>query len=588
MADSPENNADGPVGVAIKLDGSAMSDEIQLLSVRVSNTLNRIPEATFVVASDSLQTEDFTALDSDKFKIGTEVEIAAFYGSGDEQSLFTGVILNSRVRLDGRRGLRLELTCRDKAMALTEARVWTSYEDKRDSDIMSEIVTDAGLEAEVTATTETAMQHLRVGTTGWDYLRLLADRNGYVIYIDDAKVTVAAPDTEASEVLTLTYGDDIIELDVSMDAHRMIGEARANAWSEKEQQVVTGEYDKPRDPSAGNVTASAVADVLGSRTHQISTAREFSDADLSTYAQARVDRATLAILRGSIRFQGSGAIEPNKMLEIVGIGKRFSGNVYVGAVEHTIDAGSWVTTARIGLPQDWIADASGFGATAAEALSTPIHGLQIGKVVKSYHDPDAKQRILVSLPMLGETAPEVWARHATPYASADVGFQFLPEVGDEVIVAFLNADPHAPIIVGSLHNDKANRPVKALAENNIKTIVTREKLKITMDDEKKIITVETPGGHILTMDDDETTFSLEDSNRNSIVMDASGITMTTDADITMTAAGNISATATRDASVKGNNMTCEGTSDFTGRGGATAGLSSGGQTTVEGSMVMIN
>lgn len=588
MADSPEDNTDGPVGVTIKLDGTAMSDDIELESVRIVNALNRIPEATFTVLSDSLQTEDFTELDSDDFKIGTEVEIAGYYGSEDEETLFKGVILTSRMRLDDRRGLRLELTCRDKAMAMTEARVWGSYEDKLDSDIMSELISDLQLTADVTATTETAPLHLRVGTTSWDYLRLLSDRNGYVIYINDATVKVAAPDTSTAAVLTVTYGDDIYELDVAMDAHRMIADAKAMSWSEKDQTVVSDVSKAPADPTAGNVSASDVAEVVNDRTHLASTAREFTQADLKTFAQARVDRAALGIMRGSVKFIGNGTIKPTDMLEIKGIGDRFGGNVYAGAVEHSIQAGSWITTVRIGLPQDWTADGGGFGAPGAEALSTPIHGLQIGKVIQVHEDPDAKQRIKVSMPMLGDPAPEIWARHATPYASGELGIQFLPEVEDEVVVAFLNADPNAPIIVGSLHNDKAKRPVEAVAENFIKTIVSREMLKITMDDEKKIITVETPGGHKLTMDDDATTFSLEDSNGNSIVMDSAGITMNTGADITMTATGNISAEATGDATVKGNNVTCEGTMAFTGKGGSSAELSAGGQTTVKGAMVMIN
>jgi Rhs element Vgr protein len=588
MADSPENNTDGPVGVTIKLNGTEMQDDMQLLSLRVVNELNRIPEATFTLLADSLQFEDFEAVDSNDFKLGTEVEISAYYGSNTATVLFKGIILSNRVRLDGRRGLRMEMTCRDKAMQMTEVRASTQYEEQKDSDIMSSLISDAGLTADVAATTEQAPLNLRVGATAWDFLRLLADRNGQVVFVDEGKVTTVVPDTSASAVLTVSYGIDIMELDVAIDAHRMIAKAKALAWSEKDQQSVSGEYGTLSNPSVGNTTASDIAAVLADREQLSSTAREFTKADLDAFTKARLERAGLATVRGMVKFQGSGAIKPLNMLEITGAGERFSGNGFVVSVEHTIDSGSWTTQARMGLPQDWTSDTGGLAAPAAEGLTTPIHGLQIGKVVQLDEDPEGKQRIQVTLPMIGDPPAAVWARFATPYASNEIGIQFLPEIDDEVLVAFLNADPNAPVIVGALHNDKAQRPVAADADNTIKTITTREKMKITFDEGKKIITVETPGRHKLVMDDDATTFSMEDMNGNSIVMDPAGITISSDADITITAKKNISAEAIDDAKVKGSNVTCDASMGFTGKGGSSAEVSSGGTTKVEGSMVTIN
>ena len=131
----------------------------------------------------------------------------------------------------------------------------------------------------------------------------------------------------------------------------------------------------------------------------------------------------------------------------------------------------------------------------------------------------------------------------------------------------------------------------------IKTIVTKEQLKMKFDDENKIITVETPGGHILTMDDNEQTFSMVDSNNNSIVMDSSGIAISTDNDISITAKGSIAAEATSDftaesstgdVTISGLNVSCEAQAAFTAEGNATAELSASGQTTVKGGLVMIN
>ncbi|WP_227270648.1 type VI secretion system tip protein VgrG [Roseobacter weihaiensis] len=588
MANGPELNTDGPVGVTVKLDGKAMADDIQLQSVRVLHELNRIPEARFTVLSDSLQIEDFTALDSADFAVGTEVEISAFYGDYAEKSLFKGIILTNRARLDGRSGLRMELICRDKAMRLTEVRSSAPYDAMKDSEVMERIIKDAGLTSEITDTKAAAATQLRVGATDWDFLRLLADRNGFALFVEGGKIKAVAPDTSGAAVLSVTYGINIIDLDISLDTHRMIGAAKFSAWTEKDQAVVTDESNTVPAQSFGNTSVSTLAKVLGDREVQTGTAIELASDRLGVMAKARTARAGLAAVRGTVKFQGNGEIRPLDMLQVVGTGDRFSGDGFVSSVEHEIGGGAWTTQVRLGLPPDWTSDAQGLGAPAAAGIATPIHGLQIGKVVALAPDEEGMQRIQVKLPMIGDPAAEVWARFAQPYASKEMGIQFLPEVDDEVLVSFLNADPSAPIVIGSLHNDKAKRPIEATTTNDLKTIVTREKLKMTFDDAKKIITVETPGGHVLTLDDEASSFSLKDMNGNSIVMDSGGISLTTDKDITLKATGNVATEATMDATVTANNVTCEAQIGFTGKGGATAEVSAGGQTKVEGGIVMIN
>ena len=590
MADSPLKNADGPVGVIIKADGDELPDTTQIASVRVRNEINRVPEAMIVVEASSTQLDDFTEFDDDLFKPGTEYEISAYYGSATEERIFSGVLVTSRMRLTGSGGMRIELVCRDKVIGLTEIRTSAAYSEMKDSDIMTSLISDsdAGLTADVTATTDEAAEKLRVGATDWDYLRLLADRNGMVVFVDDATVSVKEPDTSVAAALTVEVGMDILDLDMAVDAHRMIKSADATSWSEADQDVVTGNSATVPAPVPGNSTPADLAKVLSDRVHTTFTAREIPSAELTTITKSRTTRAGLAAMHGSVLFPGSGAIWPMDTLEIKGVGERFGGTGFVAATEHDIRAGTWTTRARLGLPQDWTSDSTGMAAPAAEAVNTPVHGLQIGKVLEVAPDEDGMQRIKIRLPVVGDPPAEVWARYAQPYASSGAGIQFLPEIDDEVVVAFLNADPEAPIIVGSLHNATAERPVEATEDNFVKTITTREELKMTFDDEKKIITVETPGGHILTMDDDESAFSLEDMNGNSIVMDSNGITLTTDNDITLTATGNIVAEATQDATVEGMNITCTAQTELTVEGNATAKLSSGGQTMVEGSVVMIN
>jgi uncharacterized protein involved in type VI secretion and phage assembly len=217
-----------------------------------------------------------------------------------------------------------------------------------------------------------------------------------------------------------------------------------------------------------------------------------------------------------------------------------------------------------------------------------VHGLQIGKVVKLVEDADERLRIQIQLPVHGPDEVLIWARYATPYATPAAGVFFLPEVDDEVVVGYLDSDPDNPVILGSLHNGTAAQPYTPDEENTYKAIVTNAQLKIEFEDVKKIITISTPGGHKVTMDDDAVEITIVDTTGNEIKMSSAGIDMTSPGDINITADGNIAIAATGDATVDGMNVTATAQTQLKAEGSAGAELSSGGQTVVKGSIVMIN
>ncbi|MGC3939755.1 phage baseplate assembly protein V [Roseobacter sp. EG26] len=587
MAASPIDNADGPLAITVKVDGSAIADEYQIASVNVDLGVGRIPEAQLVLTTGSIAENEFPASDGDDFKIGKDISIAAAYGSGSDQELFKGLIVSVRMRIM-RGAPKLEIGCIDKAAKLTHTRKSAQYAQKKDSDVMSEIISDAGLTADVTATTDIARDIVRYACTDWGYLRSIADRSGHILTIADGTVTSAPPDDSASAVLTVTLGMDMISFDSTVGAQSSLNAAKATAWDSSAVDVVSETGTDPAAGQWGTYKPSDLAKVLGSREHAISTATEIPSADLKTAADARTMRTAHAAIQGNCVFQGSGLAVPGATIELKGLGDRFGGTALIGGVKQRIDEGGWTTEVLLGLPDTWNVDSGVFAGESAASLASPIHGLQVGKVMQLDEDPDSKLRIKVSLPLVADPAPEVWARYAQPYASNTAGIQFMPEIDDEVLVGFLNADPNAPIVLGSLHNGTNAQVNTPTADNYIKGIYTKEAMKLEFDEEKKIITLETPGGHKLTMDDDAKTVTLEDLTGNKLEMAESGITMSSPGDISLSADGAIDIAATGDASVSGMNVNAEAQTGLTAKGSASAEISSGGQTTVKGSIVMIN
>lgn len=592
MATSPLADNDGPLGVIVKTAGQAIADDIAVLSVSVTRDLNRIPEATVTLADGSVATNEFPLIDGDDFKVGADIELSAFFGSGAEQVLFKGIIIGTGLRITAGGG-QLELSCRDKAIALTDIRRTASFVQSKDSDAMAQIIGDAGLSADVTATTADPADLVQYDCTDWDFLRLLADRNGHVLSVDDGTVTSAEPDPAAAASMTLTLGVDVLEFDARIDAAPLVASAAVSGWDPASQALTTETETVSNTGQWGNATFTDLTGTTGDRNATAATPYAAGQVDLATVAKARATRVPLGAMSGQCSYPGSTLADIGGTIELTGVGDRMGGTAYVAGISHDISAGVWTTTARLGLPAGWRSDSFGVAAPGAGGLASPVQGLHVATVLAIVDSGGANPMaddamIQISLPLIGEPPAELWARYAQPYATGGAGIQFLPEVGDEVIVGFLSADPGAPVILGSLHSGSLGRTNDATEDNELKTITTKSGIHITFDDDKVILTAETPAGQSIVIDDDASTITLTDVTGNTITMSDSGMELAAQGTLDLTATGNITIASDQDVEISGLNVSATADVELTAEGSASASFTSSGQTTIEGSIVMIN
>ena len=163
-------------------------------------------------------------------------------------------------------------------------------------------------------------------------------------------------------------------------------------------------------------------------------------------------------------------------------------------------------------------------------------------LVSDIKDPDNQGRVKITLPWSPDTGGaryEVWARLATFMAGNNRGSWFIPDVNDEVLVAFEGGDARRPYVIGALWNGHDNPPdsMDGAGNNYHKVLRSRNGVKITLDDQdgqEKFI-VETPGAQKMTLQDGPGSITIEDSNGNSIKLEAAGVTVTASAKVTINA-----------------------------------------------------
>jgi uncharacterized protein involved in type VI secretion and phage assembly len=174
---------------------------------------------------------------------------------------------------------------------------------------------------------------------------------------------------------------------------------------------------------------------------------------------------------------------------------------------------------------DIIDEISERGAAKTETGDTRVHGVMIGVVAKNY-DKDMAGRVCVTVPTRDKDKNELkWARQAQPSSGGKWGHYFLPEVGDQVLLAFEGGNIEKPYIIGCVPMDNAKFLGGSVDENNqIKRIVTKNGNTLFFEDnkegdgEKDKIRLETAGkAHDLLLDNENKLIRLTDKEKANLI-----------------------------------------------------------------------
>jgi len=530
------------VSFTVLLDGERMPDTYGLTELQVHKQVNRISSARLTLLDGDAASGTFGISDSASFLPGAQIEVRAGY-HGTEASVFKGIVVRHAIKVRRSGGSLLTVTCFDQALKLTYGRK-SAYLGKTDSDIFSTLIGDAGLTAKVTATTEQHDAVVRYYGTDWDFLVARAELNGHIVTVDGGTVTVGPPSTDSEPVLTARYGESVVDFDAEIDAGGQPSAVQCSAWDYTGQALASASSSEPALNEQGNLSGAKLAEVLGLPDRQLQSCVPLSSGQLTQWANAQLLKARMARLRGRVTIDGNAAAAPGQTIQLEGLGKRFNGVAFISSVTHVLSDGDWTSEVGFGLEPGWFGELHpDLAPPPASGWSGGVRGLQIAKVRQIDQDPDGQTRVLVDVPAIGMEGDGIWCRLASGYATSNGGVFFVPELEDEVVLGFLNDDPAYPVVLGSLYSSQRSPPYAADAPNTYKALVTKAQLKITMEDVKKIMTLETPGGHKITLSDEAKTLTVQDLNGNKLHMASSGITLDSVGNIDISAKGNITVSA---------------------------------------------
>jgi uncharacterized protein involved in type VI secretion and phage assembly len=198
-----------------------------------------------------------------------------------------------------------------------------------------------------------------------------------------------------------------------------------------------------------------------------------------------------------------------------------------------------------------------------------LGGVAVGIVLDNM-DALSQGRVQVQLPGLPIEPP--WARVAVPDAGSDRGIFFMPQVDDEVLVAFEHGDVTRPYVIGSLWNGTDTPPASAPTDPQFKR------------------TIKTPQGHVIELDDTKQTITITSSTAQKIEITQDKIELSAGSGaskLTLNTDGSVTLSAQTTMTLEAQSLKLSATSiDIDAQG--TAKLSSSGVCTIQGTIVKVN
>ncbi|WP_423147183.1 type VI secretion system tip protein VgrG [Rubrolithibacter danxiaensis] len=568
---------------SVKVNGTEIPRTVPKLSVNVMKMVNKIASATLVIMDGDIASGEFPLSNGDLFTPGNEIEIEA--GDTDQKaSIFKGIIIKQALKVRNNSSPELIVECRHKAVKTTIGRNNACFHEATDADVIEEILKSRGFSSDEIAIEPTPFTHkelVQYNCTDWDFIVSRAEACGKLVLCNDDKISIRQATVTGNPALSLLLGATIIELDAEMDSRTQYLSVKSQTWDMANQSVSESIATAPAGiEEHGSLAVTDLAAVAGPDEFILQHPGAIPSEESKAWADAQLLKSRLSKIRGRAKFQGISAIDSGDVIELNGLGGHFSGKAFVSGVRHDFTASQgWKTQVQFGSSPGWFTEENEVDTPKAGGLLPGIRGLQTG-IVTDNEDPGGEMRVRIKLPFINPEDDGIWARIALTDAGKERGLFFRPEINDEVLVGFLHDDPRQPVILGMLNSSALPSPLSPSNANHQKGYTSREKLALLFDDERKSISLETPGGNKFTISDYAKGISLEDQNGNKIQMDDKGISIQ--------AVQKLELKAGTQLVIGGTQLSVSADASLELKGGGSTKVKSDGALQIQGSVVQIN
>ncbi|MCB9079968.1 MAG: VgrG-related protein [Anaerolineaceae bacterium] len=490
------------------------------------------------------QDPQFEWIDSDLFELGNTVEISV--QTGEEQGGLKGTLIKGEITtlepyFSAQGRTTLLVRGYDKSHRLHRGKKTRTFLKQSDSELAKKIAAEVGLTPEVDNTNIRYDYIIQNNQTNMEFLLARAERIGYQVFAVEGKLYFKKGEATQGDGPELRLGETLTSFRPTLTTSHQADKIVVKGWDPKGKQPITSQL-----PPDSNLNQGGMQQTGGNTAKSVFDSAEAVVVNRPIFtvdeAQALATGLSQDINREFIQAEGQCNGDPRLKagwhVTLKGIGQRFSGKYFVTSATHIYSPRGYDTTFTIsGRHPNSVTHLLNRDNGAGQAVEL-MQGV-VTALVTNVNDPDNLGRVKVKYVWLGDIESD-WIRIATPMAGSGRGFFYLPEINDEVLLAFEHGDVHRPYLIGVLWNakDKPPEPNSEVASGgkiNRRVLKSRSGHLVVLDDtdgQEQIVIRDKTGSNELVID----------SKQNSMTIKVAG-------NFTVEAKGKISLNSMQDLSL---------------------------------------
>jgi uncharacterized protein involved in type VI secretion and phage assembly len=446
-----------------------------ILQISVEESLHLPGMFTLVIKNDYFpgRIEDQTWRHANLFEIGKTIKIgfssntteAREFEQEEQGYVLEGEITAMECYFTSESQAPMVIRGYDISHRLWRGRYNRSFQNMSDTDIVKKIAGEVGIPTGKIDQTggpygygdinESNGYVFQENQTNLEFLRERAARNGFEFFVQDGKLNFRKPKIDNS--LELKWLKEVHSFRVRVSSAEQVSEVEVRGWdySQKRPIVETasnGQVFTKTDYGKGSHTSTSFKGKPPTPKMIVVDQPVFNALEARTIAQSACNELGGEFVHADARAQGNPQIRPGRVVKLKDLGK-YSGDYYVTETRHLFNERVYTTEFTV----------RGLRGDNLPPILSPQVPLQAGQtllvgIVTNNNDPKGWGRVRVKFPTLTEEHASYWARVVAPGAGPNRGMYWLPEINDEVLVAFEHGDIHHPYVIGGVWNGKDPTP----------------------------------------------------------------------------------------------------------------------------------
>ena len=485
----------------IRIGNDPLNRELEPLveTVIVDDHLH-LPDTFVIVLRDAEQ----RATKDAGLEIGKRVAISGTaLGETEPQPLITGEVTSLEAQYDAR-GARAIVRGYDPSHRLHRGRRTEVHHNAKDSDIAKKLAERVRLDVGEIQDTVLVHDHVsQLNLSDWEFLKSRAREIGFELSVIDGKLNLRRPapsaeapaegDFNSTNPLQLVLGQEgkgkgeLLEFRPRISSAQQVKDVKVRGWDPLDKKVLVGEAKAETTSADLKIKPAELAHTFGDPSHVVVDRPLSTLAGLNAAAAAVAEQIASSFAEAELVARGNPNLKAGTPVSISGlVADEFVGRYTLTHTRHIFDKEGYRTEATVSGRQErsllGLASLGGTNGTSS-AAGPPVYGVVIG-LVSQNNDPERLGRVKLSFPWLDGNYVSDWARLAQTGAGPGSGSVFIPDVGDEVLVAFEFGDVRRPYVIGGLYNRK-DKPVVPRIDNGRVTarqVISRKGHRITFND----------------------------------------------------------------------------------------------------------